>query len=100
LPGLPNSGILAGVSIPNRNPQTEVEKTMNGRQKQALGILATFATAGVIAAVAAKALTAARAKKRGGLPEQWDAVDLYIEESFPASDAPSYTPITHIGGTR
>ena len=35
---------------------------------------------------------------REDYPYRHDVIDLYIEESFPASDAPSFTPIAHIGG--
>lgn len=30
-------------------------------------------------------------------PYGGDPIDLYIEESFPASDAPGYSPISRIG---
>jgi hypothetical protein len=69
------------------------------------GALRKILGAGVILTVACLTAVAVRevqkARRAKSLePDLNDPVDLYIEESFPASDPPSYTPISHIGGMR
>jgi hypothetical protein len=59
-------------------------------------------TIGTLAIVGAGAYFVLRKRpgksSRVDRPYRRDVIDLYIEESFPASDAPSFTPIEHIGG--
>ena len=72
---------------------------MNRNWKAAIGVGAILAVAGVATVLFM------RHRAKGGVPDGenpygYDAVDLYIEESFPASDPPSYSLISHIGGLR
>ena len=65
-----------------------------------------FASALIVGGVAAIAYLCYRKSRSDGKDELGthpyvnDPVDLYVEESFPASDSPGYNPISHIGRSR
>jgi hypothetical protein len=72
---------------------------MNRGTKAAIGAGAILAVAGIVTVLFLRYRNREEAAD-GENPYGYDAVDLYIEESFPASDAPSYSLISHIGGLR
>lgn len=70
---------------------------MDSRISRALlagGILALIGTGAYFLLKGKKPVVA----KSDEYPYRDEVIDLYIEESFPASDSPSFTPISHIGG--
>jgi len=69
---------------------------MEAALKKVLGF-GVVLTVTCLGAVAVREAQKAR-KARSLEPDLSDPVDLYIAQSFPASDSPSYTPISHIGG--
>ena len=62
--------------------------------------MAWIVTLGIVAtAVTVVAVFAKRSKDRKSFDSPYgnDPVDLYVAESFPASDAPGYSPTSRIG---
>lgn len=73
---------------------------MTGNWNRTLAIVGSVAVLGAAAALFVRSKRKRSINAEGVNPYGHDLVDLYIEESFPASDSPSYAPTTRVGGLR
>ncbi|MBC8063444.1 MAG: hypothetical protein H7Y17_01325 [Chlorobia bacterium] len=76
------------------------ENQMNGNWNRTLAIVGSVAVIGAAAAIFVRSKRNRARDAEDANPYGHDLVDLYIEESFPASDSPAYAPTTRVGGLR
>ena len=76
------------------------ENQMTGNWNRTLAIVGSVAVIGAAAAIFVRSKRQRAVDAEGVNPYGHDLVDLYIEESFPASDSPSYSPSAKAGGLR
>lgn len=68
--------------------------------KKTVAICGSIAVAALAVTYVVRRRMKEDAEDAGSTSDGLDLVDLYIDESFPASDAPGYAPTTSIGGQR
>jgi hypothetical protein len=71
---------------------------MDRRSLKLIGTVGVVAVAGFAFAMYLRSRETGSEEPDTEYPYRDEVVDLYIEESFPASDSPGFAPTTHIGG--